>query len=85
MGFERAWHPHWAPPVFDDVADVQLSLWESCGSGAGLHADAPVDALQGVGTGDAEHLQAAFNIKTLRDLGTDKYFLWAQAIAKLAE
>ncbi len=48
-------------------------------------ADAPVDALQGVSAGDAEHLQAAFNIKTVRDLGTNKYFLWAQAIAKLAE
>lgn len=48
-------------------------------------ADAPVDALQGVSASDAEHLAAAFNIKTVRDLGTSKYFLWAQAIAKLAE
>lgn len=48
-------------------------------------ADAPVDALQGVSAGDAEHLKAAFNIKTVRDLGTNKYFLWAQAIAKLAD
>lgn len=48
-------------------------------------ADAPVDALQGVSAGDAEHLKAAFNIKTVRDLGTNKFFLWAQAIAKLAE
>ncbi len=48
-------------------------------------ADAPVDALQGVSEGDAEHLKAAFNIKTVRDLGTNKYFLWAQAIARLAE
>lgn len=46
---------------------------------------APVDALQGVSAGDAEHLKAAFNIQTVRDLGTNKYFLWAQAIAKLAE
>ena len=48
-------------------------------------AVSPVDALQGVSAGDAEHLAAAFGIKTVRDLGTNKYFLWAQAIAKLAE
>ncbi|MGU3432933.1 hypothetical protein ACNHUS_07925 [Actinomycetes bacterium M1A6_2h] len=46
-------------------------------------ADAPVDALKGVSEGDAEHLKAAFNIKTVRDLGTNKYFLWAQATAAL--
>ena len=48
-------------------------------------ADAPVDALQGVSEGDAQHLKDAFNIKTVRDLGTNKYFLWAQAVAKLAD
>jgi len=50
-------------------------------------ADAPVDALQGVSEGDAQHLKDAFNIKTVRvrDLGTNKYFLWAQAIAELAD
>ncbi|MFC9788356.1 hypothetical protein [Rhodococcus sp. NPDC127528] len=48
-------------------------------------AKAPVSALQGVSEGDAEHLQAAFNIKTVADLGTNKFFLWAQAFAKLAE
>jgi hypothetical protein len=48
-------------------------------------ADAPVEALQGVTASDAEHLKAAFNIKTVRDLGTNKFFLWAQAIAKLAD
>jgi hypothetical protein len=44
-----------------------------------------VDALQGVSPGDAEHLKAVFNIKTIGDLGRNKYFLWAQSIAKLAE
>lgn len=34
---------------------------------------------------DAKLLAEAFNIKTVRDLGTNKYFLWAQAVAKLAE
>lgn len=48
-------------------------------------AQAPVAALQGVSDHDAELLQQAFNIKTVKDLGTNKYFLWAQAIAKLAE
>jgi hypothetical protein len=60
-----------------DKADQSKSLAEL--------ADAPVSALKGVSDGDAEHLLAAFNIKTVRDLGTNKYFLWAQAIAKLAE
>ena len=48
-------------------------------------ADAPVDALNGVTEGDAKLLKEAFNIKTVRDLGTNKFFLWAQAVAKLAE
>ena len=48
-------------------------------------AGAPVAALQGVSDSDAEHLAAAFNIKTVKDLGTNTYFLWAQAVAKLAE
>lgn len=48
-------------------------------------AKAPVTALQGVSESDAEHLLAAFNIKTVEDLGTNKFFLWAQAFAKLSE
>jgi hypothetical protein len=48
-------------------------------------ADAPVSALQGVSDEDAKHLKEAFNITTVRDLGTNKYFLWAQAIARLAD
>ncbi len=47
--------------------------------------NAPVDALQGVSPRHAELLEEAFNIKTVGDLGTNKYFLWAQAVAKLAE
>jgi hypothetical protein len=38
-----------------------------------------------VSDSDAEHLAAAFNIRTVKDLGTNKYFLWAQAVTKLAE
>jgi hypothetical protein len=48
-------------------------------------AGAPVSALQGISEGDADHLKAAFGITTIHDLGTNKYFLWAQAIAKLAD
>ena len=46
---------------------------------------APVAAIEGVSDADAEALLKAFNIKTIGDLGTNKYFLWAQAIAALAD
>jgi hypothetical protein len=45
--------------------------------------DSPVDALAGVSAGDAEKLAAAFGIKTVRDLGTNKYFKLAQALAEV--
>lgn len=48
-------------------------------------ADAPVAALQGVSDAMAATLQEALGVKTVKDLGTNKYFLWAQAVAKLAE
>ena len=48
-------------------------------------AQAPVSALQGVSESDAEHLKAAFGITTITDLGSNKFFLWAQAVTKLAE
>lgn len=48
-------------------------------------ADAPVAALQGVSDADAQHLKQAFGIDTVRELGTNKYFLWAQAITALAD
>lgn len=48
-------------------------------------ADAPVDALEGVSAGDAELLQKAFNVKTIRDLANLKYVKWAQAIVTLSE
>ncbi len=41
--------------------------------------------LQGVSDGDAEKLKAAFGIKTVEDLATCKYFLWAQAFVTLAK
>ncbi len=45
--------------------------------------DAPVAALAGVSDGDADHLAAAFGIKTVRDLGNNKYFTVAQALIAL--
>lgn len=66
-----------------DIADKVDKAYES--KSISEIADAPVDALQGVSEGDAQKLKDAFNIKTVRDLGTNKYFLWAQSIAKLAE
>lgn len=48
-------------------------------------ADAPVDALQGLSQGDAEALQRAFNIKTIRQLAESKFVLRAQAIVSLAQ
>ncbi len=47
--------------------------------------DAPVAALSGVSDGDAELLKQAFNIKTIGDLGRNKYFRAAAALVDLAE
>ncbi len=47
-------------------------------------ADAPVEALAGVSASDAEALKKAFNIKTVGDLGRNKYIVAAVAIAALA-
>lgn len=46
--------------------------------------DAPVAALAGVSDSDAEHLAAAFGIKTVRDLGSNKYFATAGVLVALA-
>jgi hypothetical protein len=48
-------------------------------------ADAPVSALQGLFESDAEHLQEALGIKTIRELATNKFVLRAQAINVLAK
>ncbi len=47
--------------------------------------DAPVEALSGVSEGDAQLLKDAFNIKTVGDLGRNKYFRAAAAMVDLAE
>ena len=48
-------------------------------------AAAPVTAIHGVSDGDAELLEKAFGIKTVRDFGTNKFFRAAQAISTLAD
>ena len=48
-------------------------------------ADAPVEALSGVTAADAQALKTALGITTVRQLGTNKFFLWAQAIVALSE
>jgi hypothetical protein len=47
-------------------------------------ANAPVDALAGVSAADAAALKQAFNIKTIGDLGRNKFIGAAVAIASLA-
>lgn len=45
--------------------------------------DASPAALAGVSDGDAELLQKAFNVKTVRQLGANKYFAVATALVAL--
>jgi hypothetical protein len=47
-------------------------------------AEAPIDALQGLSKGDAEALQKALGIKTIRQLAENKFVRAAQAITLLA-
>lgn len=47
--------------------------------------NAPVAAIAGVSDADAEALNKAFGIKTVGDLGHNKYFRAAEAIVSLAE
>ncbi|GAA4500573.1 hypothetical protein GCM10023191_049150 [Actinoallomurus oryzae] len=47
--------------------------------------DAPVAAIAGVSDADAEALNKAFGIKTIGDMGHNKYFRAAEAIVNLAE
>lgn len=48
-------------------------------------ADAPIDALSGISPAAADLIKQALGIKTIRQLGTNQYFLAAQAIARLAD
>ena len=57
--------------------------WESKSLGEVLKA--PVSALQGVSEGDADLLKQAFNVKTVGDLGKNKFFRAAQLLVQLEE
>jgi hypothetical protein len=46
--------------------------------------NAPVSALSGVSEGDAKLLAEAFNVKTIGDLGRNKFFRVATALVDLA-
>lgn len=45
----------------------------------------PPSALQGVTKQDAEALKSAFGIKTIADLGRNKYFKLAQSLIEMAD
>ncbi|KWX05869.1 hypothetical protein TH66_00615 [Carbonactinospora thermoautotrophica] len=45
--------------------------------------EAPVSALAGVSEGDAELLAKAFGVKTIADLGSNRYFRAAAALVDL--
>jgi hypothetical protein len=60
-----------------------MKQWE--GKSAQELANAPVTALEGLTKEDAEYLDKAFGIKTVRDLASQKHFRWAQAIVVLAD
>ena len=47
-------------------------------------AELPIDALQGVSAADAEAIQKAFGVRTIRQLAEHKFIRWAQAITLLA-
>lgn len=68
-------------PISVNLAKALDKEWEDKSIDEVLAA--PVAALSGVSDSDAEHLQAAFGIKTVRDLGTNKYFAVAGVLAAL--
>lgn len=47
--------------------------------------NAPVAAIEGISENDAKLLEQAFKVRTIGDLGRQKFFLWAQALVVLAE
>jgi len=69
--------------VTADLAKLLDKDWEDKSLDEVLAA--PVSALAGVSDADAAALQQAFNIKTVADLGRNKYFRAAQALYDLAD
>jgi hypothetical protein len=64
--------------VTADLAKLLDKEWEDKSLDEILKA--PVSALAGVSDGDADALKQAFNVKTVGDLGKNKYFRAAQAL-----
>ena len=50
----------------------------------GALADAPVEAISGLSSGDAAALKSALGIETIRDLAENKFVLVAQAVVALS-
>lgn len=48
-------------------------------------ADAPISCLQGISDRQAQLLEEAFKVKTVRDLAKLRFVKWAQAIVDLAD
>ena len=69
--------------VSADLAKLLDKDWEDKNLDEVLAA--PVAALSGVSDGDAAALARAFNIKTVGDLGRNKYVRAAAALAALAD
>ncbi len=69
--------------VTADLAKVLDKEWEDKSLEEILKA--PVSALAGVSDGDADALKQAFNVKTVGDLGKNKYFRAAQALSLLGD
>jgi hypothetical protein len=70
-------------PVIADLDKVLDKAYENATLEEIINA--PVDALAGVSEGDAGLLKQAFNIKTVGDLGRNKYFRTAAALVALFE
>ena len=69
--------------VSADLAKLLDKDWEDKSLEEVLKA--PVSALAGVSDGDADALKQAFNVKTVGDLGKNKYFRAAQAMSLLGD
>jgi hypothetical protein len=69
--------------VSADLAKLLDKEWEDKSLEEILKA--PVSALAGVSDGDADALKQAFNVKTVGDLGKNKYFRAAQAMSLLGD
>ncbi len=68
--------------LLDEGQELALELVEK--KPAKELVDAPVSALSGVSASDAELLARAFALRTIGDLGRNKYFVAAQQIVDIA-